>query len=94
MGILKAPWIAEGDRYVITAYFTDPQNICGGSRPTSKYLGDRLLLQTGNQFSSTMSIPFKQEDLAGTKWVRGGCFPAMGKLNTNFNSMKFNLFSS
>ncbi|KAL9955112.1 hypothetical protein ACROYT_G036396 [Oculina patagonica] len=76
---LKAPWISEGDMYVITAYFTDPRNICGGSRPSSDYIGDQLLMQTGTQYTSTMSIPFKQEDLAGTKWVRGGCLPTMGR---------------
>lgn len=76
---LKLPWISEGNMYVITAYFTNPRNICGGSRPSSEYIGDKLLLQTGNQPSDTMSIPFKQEDLAGTKWVRGGCFPSMGR---------------
>ena len=64
---------------MITAYFTDPENICSGSRPPSTYLGDQLLLQTANESSNTMAIPFKQEDLAGTKWVEGGCFPAMGE---------------
>ncbi|RMX37130.1 hypothetical protein pdam_00015753 [Pocillopora damicornis] len=79
VGDLRAPWIREGDNYVITAYFTDPETICSGPRPVTPYLGDQLLLQTGNKISNTMSIPFKQEDLAGTKWVRGGCFPSMGK---------------
>ncbi|XP_078348614.1 uncharacterized protein LOC144633648 isoform X2 [Oculina patagonica] len=79
VGTLRAPWVSEGDMYVITAYFTDPQNICGGSRPSSDYIGDQLLMQTGTQYTSTVSIPFKQEDLAGTKWVRGGCFPSMGR---------------
>ena len=68
--------------YVITAYFIDPRLICSGSRPTSQYLGDQLLLQTGPQWSNTMAIPFKQEDLERTEWVRGGCFPAMGELMT------------
>ena len=76
---LKSPWISEENMYVITAYFTNPQNICGGSRPSSEYIGDQLLLQTGDQSSDTMSIPYKQEDLVGTKWVRGGCFPSMGE---------------
>lgn len=79
VGNLKLPWISERDLNVITAYFTDPENICSGSRPPSNYLGDQLLLQTGNESSNTMAIPFKQEDLAGTKWVEGGCFPAMGR---------------
>ncbi|KAJ7390943.1 hypothetical protein OS493_020963 [Desmophyllum pertusum] len=76
IGDLKAPWISDGNMHVITAYFTNPANICRGSRPSSEYIGDQLFLQTGAQSSNTVSIPFKQEDLAGTKWVRGGCFPA------------------
>ena len=68
--------------YVITAYFTEPRLIFSGSRPSSQYLGDQLLLQTGLQSSNTMAIPFKQEDLERTEWVRGGCFPAMGELMT------------
>lgn len=79
VGVLKAPWISEDDMYVITAYFTEPRLICSGSRPSSQYLGDQLLLQTGPQSSNTMAIPFKQEDLERTEWVRGGCFPAMGR---------------
>lgn len=71
--------------YVITAYFTNPQLICSGSRPSPEYLGDQLLLQTGPQSFNTTTIPFKQEDLEGTDWVRGGCFPAMGEFMT-YNS--------
>ena len=77
--IVTGPWISEGEMYVITAYFTNPQHICSGSRANSEYLGDHLFLQTGPQSSTTVAIPFKQEDLAGTKWVHGGCFPAMGE---------------
>lgn len=65
---------------VITAYFTNPQGICSGSRPASEYIGDQLLLQTGDDSSKTRAIPFKQEDLESTKWVEGGCFLGMGKM--------------
>ena len=73
--IVKEPWVLEDDMYVITAYFTNPQHICFGSRPNSEYLGEQLYLQTELR---NVPIPFKQELLAGTKWVRGGCLPAMG----------------
>ena len=72
------PWISDNDNDVITAYFTDPAGICSGSRPSSSYLGDRLLIQTGPKPSNNMAIPFKEEDLAGTKWVKGQCFYSMG----------------
>ena len=65
--------------YVITAYFTDPANVCAGTRPSSSYLGDRLLIQTGAKPSDNVRIPFKEDDLAGSKWVLGKCFYTMGK---------------
>lgn len=80
VGNAKLPWIAEGEINVITAYFTNPQGICSGSRPASEYIGDQLLLQTGHDSSKTRAIPFKQEDLKRTKWVEGGCFLGMGKM--------------
>lgn len=79
VGNAKLPWIAEGEINVITAYFTNPQGICSGSRPASEYIGDQLLLQTGHDSSKTRAIPFKQEDLKRTKWVEGGCFLGMGR---------------
>ena len=77
---MKSPWVKEGDMYVITAYFVDPATICSGTRPTSKYIGDRLLLQTGLSPSDNVRIPFKEEDLKGSKWVAGQCFYLMGEL--------------
>ena len=64
--------------YVMTAYFTDPQHICVGSRPPSKYLGDKLLIQTGSSPSENVLIPLKELDLEGTEWVIGKCFLSMG----------------
>lgn len=81
IGTFKSPWISEGDMNVLTAYFTNPQHICSGSRPSLEYLGDQLFLQTGPQSSNIMSMPFKEDDLAGTKWVRGGCLWSMGELD-------------
>jgi charged multivesicular body protein 7 len=75
----KHPWISEGDDYVITAYFVDPSTICNGKRPYSKYIGDRLLIQTGSSSTSVMKIPYKQGDLSGTGWVEGKCFYLMGE---------------
>lgn len=78
-GPKKAPWVKEGGMYVITAYFVDPATICSGTRPSSDYMGDRLLLQTGSKPGDHVAIPFKEEDLVGTKWVKGKCFYGMGQ---------------
>ena len=84
VGVKSLPWNSDNDMYVMTAYFTDPANICAGSRPSSSYLGDRLLIQTGAKPSNNMRIPFKEEDLKGSKWVIGKCFYTMGKLRLMF----------
>ena len=75
----EAPWVKEGNMYVITAYFVDPTTICSGTRPSSDYMGDRLLLQTGSSPDKHVAVPFKEEDLAGSKWVKGKCFYGMGE---------------
>ncbi|XP_031568106.1 uncharacterized protein LOC116302857 [Actinia tenebrosa] len=77
VGDRKGPWVLEGNMYVMTAYFTDPSTICS-SKDKRKYYGDRLLIWNGAD-NSTIAIPFKEEDLAGTKWVAGKCFPMMGQ---------------
>ncbi|KAK3747637.1 hypothetical protein QZH41_011728, partial [Actinostola sp. cb2023] len=77
LGTKQGPWVLEGDMYVITAYFTDPSTICSSTVQRSAY-GDRLLILDGAT-SKTINIPFKEEDLAGTKWVSGRCFPLMGQ---------------
>jgi hypothetical protein len=83
-GTKVGPWVLEGDMYVITAYFTDPSTICSNTQKR-KYYGDRLLIFDGST-SSTITIPFKEEDLAGTKWVSGRCFPGMGKYQLSTSS--------
>ncbi|KAL5022532.1 hypothetical protein ScPMuIL_001687 [Solemya velum] len=80
---LKPPFIDDGDKWVITAYFVDPSIICTPGRTehdfTSDGTGTDLYLQNGTDPEADyMLIPRKEENLGGTKWVKGGCFPAMG----------------
>ncbi|XP_031568107.1 uncharacterized protein LOC116302858 [Actinia tenebrosa] len=77
VGVKRNPWVREGDMYVMTAYFTDPRTICSRTQ-TRIYYGDRLLILDGTT-NSTIVIPFKEEDLTGSKWVAGKCFPTMGQ---------------
>ena len=72
----------NGKWYIyMTAYFTDPNNICRIGKRTcgreSSVVGDRLVfLHRGNKY---MDIPLSEEQLKGTKWVQGNCAPRMGK---------------
>jgi len=77
VGVKRAPWIREGSMYVMTAYFRDPSTICSRTMTSSSY-GDRLVILNGAS-NATIEIPFKEEGLRGTKWVRGHCFPWMGQ---------------
>ena len=79
---MKGKWIGgpiynDGRNYIITVYFTHPKNICDGKIRLAGYVGDRLLIRTGN--SSVMEIPLDQSGLVKTKWVEGQCFYGMGK---------------
>jgi len=73
------PWNVDGDMYVMTAYFTDPQTICSGGRQDSKYFGDSLLIQTGLTPDKYTTIPIDESGLQNTNWVKGGCFWGMGQ---------------
>lgn len=67
----------EGNKYVLTAYFTDPSMICVDGRKVNKgYLGDKLFLEMKN---GPVSIPLDEEDIKDTKWTKGRCFYGMGQ---------------
>ena len=66
----------EGDHYIITAYFTDPNTICSGVRKTKPtYTGDELYLVMNE---GPVKIPLKESDIGNTKWTKGKCFVGMG----------------
>lgn len=71
-----------GARY-LTAYFTDPQNICNKKvRRDPRMVGDRLLILNSNKTmpdGSLINIPLKESWTYGTLWNKGGCVPAMGR---------------
>ncbi|GFO13113.1 hypothetical protein PoB_003961800 [Plakobranchus ocellatus] len=82
---LRPPFVLDGidnSRVIITAYFTDPKDICTVGRVQTEFdlegTGDNLWLQTGMYPSNVTLIP-KQQSQIGTPWVEGKCFPTMGK---------------
>ncbi|XP_032217785.1 uncharacterized protein LOC116601181 [Nematostella vectensis] len=92
----SAPWVSEGDMYVITAYFRDPSSVCSPvtKRHVTKEYGDRLVIQNGASISSLITIPYKEEGLKGSSWVEGKCFPLMGQhywynISNNMNCEDF-----
>ena len=76
-----AAHLKEGDKYILTAYFTDPQTICSGKRATKDgYVGDKLYLVMNN---GPVEIPLKESDIGAARpaqlWTKGKCFYGMGK---------------
>lgn len=71
--------LKDGNKYLLTAYFTNPDNICSGNRATTKgYVGDKLFLRMN---SGIIEIPLKESNIAksGQKWTLGKCFFGMGQ---------------
>jgi hypothetical protein len=76
-----ATHLKEGDRYILTAYFTDPNTICSGDRATKAgYVGDKLFLVMNN---GPVEIPLEESGIDAAKpaqqWTKGKCFFGMGK---------------
>ena len=68
----------DGEMYVLTVYFTDPNHVCDGENNRPKgIVGDELNLQVG--VYEYMKVPLLEKELASTKWVKGKCFFGMGK---------------
>ena len=76
-------YMKEGDLYILTAYFTDPETICSGVRKTTKgYTGDSLYLVMNN---GPVKIPLKESAIRSTQWTKGKCFYGMGNYSVNFS---------
>lgn len=76
--------IAGVDVYILTAYFVDPSTICTSGRDASRLknegTGTGLWLQNGtNPIKDSFSVPLYENAANNTKWVKGACFPSMGK---------------
>ena len=72
------------DVYVLTAYFVDPSTICTTGRDASSLqkegTGVGLWLQNGTDpIKNSFQSPMQESDVGSTKWVKGACFPSMGK---------------
>ena len=86
-GSFNKTHVKEGNKIVLTAYFTDPNTICTGNRATTPgYIGDNLYLPMEN---GVVKIPLKESDLVSgdNKWVKGRCFFGMGEAIT-FSSVQ------
>jgi hypothetical protein len=76
--------IAGTDVYVLTAYFVDPKTICQSGRDAARLkkdgTGTGLWLQNGTDpIRDSFPTPLHETETSNTKWVKGACFPSMGK---------------
>jgi len=82
---LRPPFMVDGDRYTISAYFVDPSIICAGGRTASDFntqgTGTGLYLQRTENPLDSERIPTDQTDLVQNhpEWTEGKCFWSMGK---------------
>lgn len=76
--MVGGPFYDDGENYLLSVYFTDPNEVCNiqNKRPKG-VVGDELYLQTG--LYEYMKIPLLEKDLSSTNWVKGKCFFGMGQ---------------
>jgi len=72
----------DNGRFFLTAYYTDPSTICTTGRTKAQFdaegTGNGLWLQNSTNPEQSTQIPSREQDVRGTKWTHGKCFPAMG----------------
>jgi len=80
---LRPPYVKDGDRVTISAYFVDPSIICTKGRTDDEFAsqgtGTNLYLQKTAKPEDSTLIPHQEQGMAGTKWTEGKCFVTMGK---------------
>jgi len=80
---IQPPFVEDGDRWVVSAYFTDPATICTTGRSASDFssqgTGTDLYLQNSTVPEQSVKIPKVESGLTKTKWTEGKCFYTMGK---------------
>ncbi|XP_059178854.1 uncharacterized protein LOC131957994 [Physella acuta] len=79
---LRPPFVRDGNRWAITAYFVDPgyNHLYNRPHPTGNQqgTGTNLYFQNStNPFSSVM-IPRTEAGIERTSWIKGKCFWLMG----------------
>ena len=72
------------DVYVLTVYFVDPSTICSEGRDAAQLktasTGSGLWLQNGtNPIIDSIQAPLYENAVGSTNWIKGGCYPSMGK---------------
>jgi len=79
----RPPFVKDGDRVTISAYFVDPSIICTKGRTAAEFssqgTGTNLYLQKTGVPEEAELQPHKESDIGSTKWTEGKCFPTMGK---------------
>jgi len=76
-------FLDDGDYWTITAYFVDPNIICGQGRTPEDLkkegTGTGLWLQNGpDPIKDSVLIPMNEADLKNTAWTPGKCFKTQG----------------
>jgi hypothetical protein len=67
---IQSYFVDEGDAYILTAYFVDPQTVCSStSKPAASY-GDRVII-AGK--SAQAVLPLDQKDAESSKFWTKGC---------------------
>ncbi|XP_065659255.1 uncharacterized protein LOC100203209 isoform X3 [Hydra vulgaris] len=80
--IKEAKWfgkihIKDVDTNYVTAYFTEPSDICNNIIIRNKdYVGDKLGILSGKELQD---MPLKEAELKGTKWTKGKCVFGRGQ---------------
>merc|ERR1711936_161251 len=79
----RPPFVKDGDRVTISAYFVDPSIICTKGRTAAEFssqgTGTNLYLQKTGVPEEAELQPLQESDIGSTKWTKGKCFPAMGQ---------------
>ncbi|XP_012934569.1 uncharacterized protein LOC101848024 [Aplysia californica] len=80
---LQPPFVKDGDRFTISAYFVDPSTICTTGRTAADFAsqgtGINLYLQKTADPEASVLIPHQESGIGATKWTEGKCFYTMGK---------------
>lgn len=79
---LQPPFIDDGSRSVLTAYFVDPSIICTTGRSAYEFAtqgtGTRLYIQNSTTPEFSTRVPSTLVGVRRTKWTEGRCVPIMG----------------
>jgi len=79
---IRPPFVPDGDRMTLTAYFVPPSVICSTGRSAADFAangtGPYLSLQRTMVPEDATYIPATETGIANTRWTKGKCFLTMG----------------